>query len=96
MQPLTPSHLSQLLPSLMMKVSGFKLLNIFMLNVFSLDKAIVTLNLDSPVCSEGDGSVDVCAVITGLPAEGLGTDVAVDFNVTGDSAGIVNYNKIIM
>jgi hypothetical protein len=48
--------------------------------------ATITLGLDSPVCSEGDGSVDVCAVISGLPAGGLGTDIAVDFNVTGDSA----------
>ena len=54
-----------------------------------LDMATITLGLDSPVCSEGDGSVDVCAVISGLPAGGLGTDIAVDFNVTGYSAGIL-------
>ena len=37
--------------------------------------------------SEDDGTVEVCAVISGLPAGGLGTDVIVDFDVDGLSAG---------
>ena len=44
------------------------------------------MDIGSPVCSEGNGSVDVCAVITGLPAGGLGTDIAVELNVSDDSA----------
>ena len=91
MHPLIPSHLSQLLPSLMTKVSVLQLYTIAPKTnaLLVLDMATITLGLDSPVCSEGDGSVDVCAVISGLPAGGLGTDIAVDFNVTGDSAGML-------
>ena len=37
--------------------------------------------------SEDDGSVEVCAAISGLPAGGLGTDVIVHFDVFGLSAG---------
>ena len=36
---------------------------------------------------EGDGVVDVCAVISGLPSGGLGTDITVDFEILGISAG---------
>ena len=53
----------------------------------STGKARIAVDLGSPVCSEGDGSVDMCAVITGLPAGGLGTDIAVELNVSNDSAG---------
>ena len=56
-------------------------------NLF-IDVALVSLDLSSPVCSEGNGSVDVCAVISGLPAGGLGTDITVEFDVIGSTAGI--------
>ena len=57
--------------------------------------ATITLALDSPVCSEGNGSVDVCAVISGLPAGGLGVDIAIDLNFTGDSAGLLCCTQVI-
>lgn len=47
----------------------------------------VSLDIENLVYSEDDGSVEVCAVISGLPAGGLGTDVIVDFDVVGLSAG---------
>ena len=52
---------------------------------------MATINLDSSssLHSEGGGPVDVCAVITGLPTGGLGTNVAVGINVSGISAGML-------
>ena len=38
--------------------------------------------------SESNGSVAVCAVINGLPAGGLGTDVDLSFGIVSASAGI--------
>ena len=49
---------------------------------------MVELNSPTPVYSEGDGSVDVCVVISGLPAGGLGTDITVEFDVIGSTAGM--------
>ena len=40
--------------------------------------------------SESNGSVAVCAMINGLPAGGLGTDVDLSFGIVSASAGIHN------
>ena len=41
--------------------------------------------MGSPFCSEADGTLDVCAVITGVPADGLEMNISVSFNL--DLAG---------
>ena len=47
-----------------------------------------TITLDTAAtCSEDDGTVEVCAVINGLPAEGLENDVTVDLDVVDGNAG---------
>ena len=53
---------------------------------------LIDLDVGSTVCSEGDGYLDVCAVISDLPAGGLETDFTVFFNITStavNSPGIV-------
>ena len=50
------------------------------------------MDVGSTVCSEGDGYLDVCAVITDLPAGGLEIEVTVFFNITStavNSPGLV-------
>ena len=54
--------------------------------------AFIELDIGSTVCSEGDGYLDVCAVITDLPAGGLEIDITVFFNITStavNSPGLV-------
>ena len=71
-----------------MKVSNilFEVL-VYFFKFFS-DMATITLDLGSPVSSEGDGPTHACAVIGGLPKGGLGTAITVLFSVSGDTAGM--------
>ena len=43
---------------------------------------------------EGSGSVEVCVVISGLPAGGLGCDMTVDFNLVPGVASGYMYGSV--
>ena len=53
-----------------------------------LDEATITLDLGATVYYEGDGLVELCALVNGLPSLGLGTEIAVDLEVLEVSAGM--------
>ena len=66
-----------------------------MLHILTTDTAFVSLEMPTiQMYDEADGTIEVCAVISGLPAEGLANDITVDFDVENGSAGEFNYTSL--
>ena len=53
-----------------------------------LDRAVITMQDLPSVWSEDNGTIEVCAEISGLPSGGLGVDITITLDVTDITTGI--------
>ena len=56
--------------------------------IFATDIAVISLEMPTiRIHDEADETIEICAIINGLPAEGLESDITIDLDVANGSAG---------